>query len=724
MAAQGPEPDFRSARPMSMGKNRQLWLLGLALAVVSWTAACRPKNTDVARPTVIVVSIDTLRADRLPAYGYEAGETPHLDAFAARAILFENAISHCPLTLPSHSSIFTGQLPFVHGVRDNLGYRLDPAVTPTLAALLKEEGYATGAAVSSYVLRAETGLADGFDMFEDEIRRRADVTLDRLERRGEKTLAVAEAWLEAPKEAPLFFFLHLFEPHDPYEPPEPFRSRLSDPYDGEIATADALVGRFFDFLRRRGLYDEALIIVLSDHGEGLGDHGEAKHGLLLYRETLHVPLLVKLPGGERGGERVTAPAALVDVLPTVAEVVGFAVPENLAGTSLLSLGKAPVADRKIFSETYYGRLHYGWSELHSLTDDRFHFIESPHPELYDWRKDPSELENILTDERRTFRAFEEALARLPLGFEEPAAVGAEEAAKLTALGYLSAPARSGSGKRPDPKENLDVLEDIQRAVDLRAAGRLEETAEVLRNLQRDHPEVQDTYLLLAPVLRGLGAYEEALAVGFEGRRVLPTLAPLISLELARSHLALGQLDEAAAEAAAGTAANRAQSHELLARVAFAREDLDAARQEVEKAIEADPPPRQSALLLAAEIEMREGRFEVALGHLERARAQVLAGDASRPVTLESRRGDCLARLERYPEAEAAFRAELAAFPRHRKAYAQLAFLLAAQRRFEEIEPLLEELVRAAPDPKSYALAADTLERLGNAEAAQAWRRRG
>ncbi|MCB1037788.1 MAG: tetratricopeptide repeat protein, partial [Acidobacteria bacterium] len=452
-----------------------------------------------------------------------------------------------------------------------------------------------------------------------------------------------------------------------------------------------------------------------------------KHGLLLYRETLHVPLMVKLPGGRRGGERVAAPAALVDVLPTVAEVVGAEVPPDLPGSSLLALGQKDAGERgerQLYSETYYGRLHYGWSELHSLTGERFHFIDSPNPELYDLVADPRETNNVLAQERRVYRAMEAELEALPLGFEEPSAVDAEEAAKLAALGYLSAPARSGSGERPDPKENLDVLEDIQRAVDLTAAGRLEETVEVLKDLQQRHPEVQDTYLLLAPALRGLGAYEEALAVGREGKRLLPTLAPLVALELARSHLALGQLSEAAAEAQAGAEANPAQSFELLARIALARRDLPGALQQVEKAFDTDPPPRLSALLLGAEIQMLQERWSDALGLLDLGRAQVEAGEANLPLSLESRRGECLARLGRYEEAEQAFRAELAAFPAHRQVYTQLAFLLAAQRRFDEIEPLLEDLVRAAPNPQSYSLAADTLERLGNTEAARRWRQRG
>jgi len=263
-------------------------------------------------------------------------QTPHLDRFAKDAIVFENAYTHVPLTLPAHVSILTGLLPFEHGVRDNLGYRFEAKSHPTLQGLLKSQGYATGAAVSAYVLRAGTGIGDGFDFYDDKmVVPFGTDALGRVQRPGGETASIASRWLEGVKGQPFFLFFHTYEPHAPYEPPEPFKSRYALAYDGEIAAADAVVGGLLDELRRLGLYDRALVIVLSDHGEGLGEHGEDEHGILLYRWALHVPLLVKLPGSARAGTRVAAPVETIDLLPTVARLVGLTPPGGLRGRSLL-----------------------------------------------------------------------------------------------------------------------------------------------------------------------------------------------------------------------------------------------------------------------------------------------------------------------------------------------------------------------------------------------------
>jgi len=684
---------------------------------------------EASPPPVIIISVDTLRADRLSAYGYEGVETPALDQLSQDAVLFENAISHCPLTLPSHASLLTGELPVVHGVRDNLGYRLDSAAHPLLPALLSPAGYTSGAAVSSYVLRGETGLAPAFDWYDDEIQPRAGLTLDRLERRGEETLGKALQWIDGEKDSPFFLFVHLFEPHDPYEAPPPWNSQGADSYDGEVAYTDFLVGRFLDELRSRDLYDRSLVIFLSDHGEGLGDHGEARHGLLLYRSTLHIPLLVKLPDGERGGTRVEAPAQLVDVLPTVLDVAGVSIPEGLPGRSLVSPSFDSPSEkvRRIYSETYYGRLHYGWSELRSLMNERFHYIESPNPELFDLVSDPGQQRNVLTEERRAYAELRQALEAYPSDLAAPEEADPEVMARLAALGYLTAPAPQ-EGPRPDPKENLQLLEDIQSALELQAAGRLEEAADQLQALQREHPEVQDVYLLLGPVLRRLGRLDEAIAVGLEGQRRLPTLAPLVSLELARGYLAAGDWEAAAGAARAGATANRSQSHELLARIAQAQGDLQTSVEEADRALEASGVPRADLLVLRARLHMslqEEGLDEngAALSLLSQAHELVTAGKALPVLGLDADRGDLLARSDRPAEAEQAFREEIAHFPGNLQAYGRYAFLLATQRRFDEIEPLFEALAAARPDPRSYIFAADTLERLGNAEAAVRWRQR-
>ena len=296
------------------------------------------------RAPVILVSVDTLRADHLPAYGYREVETPGLDALQKDSVVFDNALSPVPLTLPAHTSLFTGLLPYQHGVQ---GQR-------RLSALARDD-HARDASSGSAAIRPGAPSPPSSSTMRPESRRASTITgttsrcapsaeaLGRVQRSGAATEELLEKWIgaQAP-EKPLFAFLHLYEPHSPYDPPEPFRSRYAArPYDGEIAAADAVVGRFLGFLKSKRIYDKAIVVFLSDHGEGLGDHGEDEHGIFLYREALRVPLFVKLPGNARAGERIAAPAGLVDVFPTVAALLGEKVPFALAGEPLLAGGAQP-----------------------------------------------------------------------------------------------------------------------------------------------------------------------------------------------------------------------------------------------------------------------------------------------------------------------------------------------------------------------------------------------
>ncbi|HEX6624268.1 MAG TPA: sulfatase, partial [Pyrinomonadaceae bacterium] len=344
-----------------------------ALAALLALASCgRFGGTAPSKTTpVILISIDTLRSDRLPMYGYDRVSTPNLDALRGDAILYERAYSHCPLTLPSHSSMFTGLLPSEHGVRDNTGYRLEQS-TPTLAELLKKNGYATAAAVSAFVLRRESGIARGFDFYDDDVEalgQRAGI--GQVQRDGRATVEAAKKWLEGKTGNPFFLFVHMYEPHTPYTPPEPFNSQYKDKYDGEIAYADAVVGELIADLKARDVYDDAMIILLSDHGEGLNDHGEEEHGVFLYREAIQVPLLVKLPKSAHKGKSVAAPVQLIDVFSTIlAQTTTPGSTRNTTARSLLTFLSGGDNDdapaRPIYSETYYPRLHFGWSDLHSL----------------------------------------------------------------------------------------------------------------------------------------------------------------------------------------------------------------------------------------------------------------------------------------------------------------------------------------------------------------------
>ena len=715
----------------------RLKLLLAAAGLLSLAAACgAPSPVGTASPSpgspphrwsqppVILISIDTLRADRLPAYGYEGVETPHFDVLRADSILFENAYSPVPLTLPAHASLLTGRRPPEHGLRDNVGYRLEPE-SPTLQALLRERGFATGAAVSAYVLRRETGLAAGFDRYFDTIEAKDRAPMALVQRSGFETVEKAEGWIRQRLQAgePFFFLLHLFEPHTPYEPPEPFASRYRHAYDGEVAAVDAVVGRFLDFLRAEGLYEPSLIFTLADHGEGLGDHGEDEHGLLLYREALHVPLFLKLPGLERAGTSVVRPVGLVDVLPTVADALGLRLPAELAadlpGRSLLRGDGEP---RNLYSETFYPRIHFGWHELRSVVGERFHLIEGARSELFDVLEDPGELKDVLPQQRRAFRSLEEDLARIEARFEDPGAVTDEERAKLAALGYLSAPVPS-TGSRPDPRDNLPVLHQMQWAFQLSAEGRLEEAAAALGALLQHQPGLQDVRLQRADVLRVLERHEEAEAELREAVRRVPSMLPAVSLQLAEVLLDAGDAAGAVQQAAAGLAANAGRARLLMARAALASGDLQEAREQARSALRESIPPEVPARLLLARVHLRREEHEASLKELDLAAAAARRVEQGAVPGLHFLRGEALGRLGRLKEAETAFEAEIASFPGDERAYVQLAFVLAAARRFDEIEPLFDRLVVARPADDSLRAAADALERLGNREAADRWRKR-
>jgi tetratricopeptide (TPR) repeat protein len=444
----------------------------------------RPIAAEKPKVPVFIVSIDTLRSDRLSIYGDGGAKTPAFERLRKDAILFEHAFTQTPLTLPAHASLFTGRLPSEHRVRDNAGYRIS-AQMPTLPSTLRAAGYATGAAVSSYVLRRDTGIGAGFDFFDDTMPGGSE------ERPGGGSRNVLTRWIESTAARPLFGFLHLFEPHSPYTPPPAF-SRARTPYDGEVSAADTVLGAFLDDLERTNLYRDSLIIVLSDHGEGLGDHGEDEHGVFLYREVIQVPLLVKLPGNARAGQTISRAVALIDVFPTVLEIAGIAAPGQLDGQSLLS-SEPP---GPIYSETFFPRLHLGWSESFSLLDESVHFIDAPRDELYRYRTDLEEKTNIIEEERRAAAAMRETLAQVDRTLNPPGNISEEERRSLAALGYLGSGA-AASGSLPDAKDRIHTLRDLRRAYEAWRQHDARTAASILRRLIDEAPELIDAWTILA-----------------------------------------------------------------------------------------------------------------------------------------------------------------------------------------------------------------------------------
>ncbi|HSL85080.1 MAG TPA: sulfatase-like hydrolase/transferase, partial [Thermoanaerobaculia bacterium] len=658
--------------------GRRAAALSLA-APLALAAACGgDRDRDVPRvpegTPVVIVSVDTLRSDRLPMYGYGAVETPALDAFRDDAILFEHAYAHVPLTLPSHVSLLSGLLPPEHGVRDNLGYEARPESHAWLPRILREEGYRTGAAVSSFVLRASTGFASGFDFYEDDILQRS-WQIGESQRTGDKTLAASREWLRSVHREPFFFLFHIYEPHQPLTPPEPFASRYEDPYDGEVASADAIVGELFAELRELGVYDRALIVFLSDHGEGLGDHGLTEHGPFLYREQIQVPLVVKLPGGELAGTSVAAPAQLVDLAPTILGLLGLELPGPLPGSSLVALATAAEpAPRTIFGETLYPRVQFGWSELSSAIQYPYHLIQGPDPELYDLAADPGETRNVLRDERRRYASLRDALEDYDGEYRPPSRVEDPEVrARLAALGYLGG-GGPGTESLADPKSKLGVLEALADAVRQGQTGRPERAVELYRRILEEEPGMTTAWEYLGNNLLRLGRNEEALDA-YRRQMELSQGSSVAALNVAGALLRLGRLEEAE-EHALLAAEDYPQAWDTLAQIALRQEDVAKAEGYLEHAASDSAQP--GLRVTRAEVLVAQGRPEEALEVVaeveETVRREGLDPELARGLYVI--RGEALASLGRGEEAAAAFRREIELFPHELSAYSRLALLYA------------------------------------------------
>jgi choline-sulfatase len=705
--------------------RRAAALVSTLLLAAAVGCARRPERAPSAPPgtPVVLISIDTLRADHLPVYGYRGVATPAIDALRRDAVLFARAYTHTPLTLPSHAALLTGLLPAVTGVRDNVGYALDTArVTsgdlPYLPLLLKQHGYATGGAVSAYVLQGRTGLATGFDFYEDSIEFRTGTGLGGLQRPGTETLRLALPWLRAataPPERPFFLFFHIYEPHTPYDPPEPYASRYPLKYDGEIATADAIVGQLLAELRRRGAYDRAIVVLLSDHGEGLGDHGEDEHGVLLYNEAIHVPLLLKLPHRQLAGRTAAAPAALTDVAPTLLGLLGLPVPARMRGASLLGLvdrREDRSEDRRVYSETFYPRLHFGWSDLASLVGPRYHYIEGPDPEIYDLDQDPRETRNLLRDQRRLYADMRRELAGYDRRLAPPAAVDAETRSAMAALGYVGhasiGAGAGGAGPLPDPRRHLDVLKDLKQGFAAIARHDYRLAAATFERTLAGNPQMADAWEFLGRAREKLGDSRAALAAYGKALRLDPGSAP-VAMAAASLYFDLGQLDQAEAHARLAAAGNPSFAHGLLAQIALRRGKLDDAEREARAAL--DKGRRIQPMITLAEVLHARHRYEEALDEVRQAESAYAERSARDPELiqgLELIRGKILADLGDAAGAEKAFQQEIQRYPEDLRAYPNLALLYALTGRPAAARDTLQHMVTAHPSAAAYAEAIKAL----------------
>jgi arylsulfatase A-like enzyme/Flp pilus assembly protein TadD len=680
---------------------------------------------------IIVISIDTLRADHLPAYGYRKVKTPAIDALAADGVVFERAYSHAPQTLPAHVALLSGQLPFETGVRDNVGFTIKPGER-LLPQMLRERGFTTAGIVSAYVLRKETGISQGFDFFDGEMPPSSpELSIGQVQRDGGESEKIAERWLGSIGTARAFLFLHLYEPHKPYAPPARFDGY--SPYDGEIAYADEIVGRLVRYLKSHQFYDRSTVILLSDHGEGLGDHGEQEHGLFVYDEAIHVPLIVKQETNVGAGRRVTDLVQHIDLVPTILDLVKAPIPGGLRGRTLKPVleGTGRLAPATVYAEALYARYHFGWSELTAVTDDRYRYIRAPREELYDLQHDAREQTNLAAERPQPRQALRGALDRVTAGaaIHAPHEVSPEARERLQALGYVGAQTEVAGGPGetlPDPKDKREILERYREAVDLAAERRWPQAITVLQQILRDDPEMADVWAQLAVFATRIDRYD--LAVDAYKRHIeLQPEEPTAYIGAAAALLKLRRLDEARdhAQLAADLAApankrSRASAHEMLAKIALAKHDPDAAREEARLAREQDPT-LPLPIFIDGRLSYDEGRYADALPLFQQAIAELKKSGTLQITELHFYAADTLGRLERYDEAEAEFFEELKYFPQNIRARAGLAMLYQANARPDEAEHVVSEMTRITPTPESYALATRLYAMFGNRKQADALR---
>jgi arylsulfatase A-like enzyme/TolA-binding protein len=484
-------------------------MLGMPVALVA----------SAASPNVVVITIDTLRADHLGCYGYKQIRTPNIDALAADGARFERAYTVVPVTLPSHTAIFTGTYPMLSGMHDFAANKLNPA-QPTLASVLKEHGYATAAVIGSAVLDSRFGLNRGFDFYYDhfDFSRLEEANLDEMERPGNVVADVTLDWLGKNSQKKFFLWMHLYDPHSPYRPPEPYSQEYAThPYDGEIAFADEQLGRLLRFLKEKGLYQNTIIVLSGDHGESLGEHGEKTHGFFIYNATMHVPLIIRLPARlparlpeKRAALTLADPVSLVDLMPTILAALGFEIPAQVQGRNLLpSLqGKPGESDgnRSLYGETFLPRLHFNWSELRGVENTKYHFIDAPRPELYDLASDPGETRNLLSEKKAVAEEMRVKLAGLireySAGKEMAEKTGLDPALmeRLKSLGYAGF---SGGGDPtitnralPDPKDRVATYELISDAIADSQHGRYPESIEKLKTALATEPQSVAAHYLL------------------------------------------------------------------------------------------------------------------------------------------------------------------------------------------------------------------------------------
>jgi arylsulfatase A-like enzyme/tetratricopeptide (TPR) repeat protein len=674
--------------------------LAVVSALVAAASACaRPGPTKTAalpsRPNVLLVTIDTLRADHLGCYGRAGASTPVLDALARRGARFETAIAHVPLTTPSHASILTGLTPLRHGVRDNGDFVLPDGI-PSVAEAFRDAGYRTAAFVSAFPLDRRFGLTRGFDVYDDRMphggdRRRAAY----VERPAAQTTAAARAWVEAGPPSPWFLWVHYFDPHSPYEPPPDLAARFAGrAYDGEIAFVDAQLGTLLAFLDTKRLFAGTLVLVTADHGEALGEHGEETHGVLVYDATLRVPWIMAGPGVPAGAVP-TVVARGIDVAPTLLELAG-AIPARAAmeGRSLApALRGQAMSDEPAYAESLFARLRLGWAPLHAWRDARFKLIDAPRPELYALDTDPGEARNRSTQQPDVAEGMRRAL-RAALSSRPPDAAadpGPDAAERLRALGYLAGTAATpATASLRDPKDGIALVNRLERGIAAVRADPARAVRELRDVLAQDaRMALGRRYLALAlsnagdaaGAIREVETLDKAGQAGFEDLLLLADALRMAG----RPAEALGVLDRAEKmqPRSPEPALTRARVLTAMGRVADAGVSYNR--------VLAETPTHAEALRGLGDLALAQGDAAAAAGYYQR----ILAGDA-RDVSALVKLGVVRVRAGMTEEGIGLFRQALAIDPGNAEALLDLGGALAKSGRAAEAIPFLERAVATGP----------------------------
>ena len=602
----------------------------VAVGILLWLLL-RPGRSPVARvakfwseqgigkPNVVLITLDTTRADHLACYGYAEVKTPHLDSLARRGVLFEQAATTSPLTLPAHCSILTGMYPTYHGVRINGNTALNEEQT-TVAEVLAAQGYRCGAFIGAFVLDGRWGLKQGFQEYDDQfdLKKYKHLDLGAVQRPGNEVMDAALDWLEENKESPFFAWIHLYDPHTPYEPPEPYLSEygprgLVGLYDGEIAFMDQQIGRCLRWLENNGLDKSTVLVLVGDHGEGLGSHGEGTHGYFIYDYAIHVPLIIVTPFESLQGVRVASQTRVVDIFPTLMEILGTAFPAEAHGRSLLPLMFRPEKREEscAYAESMSPNLQFGWSPLLSLRTTRYKYIDAPRAELYDLSLDAGEQTNLSRQNPATIKEMKDILDRLvdETGRDAPAPQAAnldkETMERLSALGYIGAPvaakkAAGEAGALADPKDKLGVFRAVTSAGEMVLEQKYAEAAEMLEAALQEEPIIPQALLVLSTCYVELGRTEEAKArleiLLKEDPENIPALISMANIllderkdddviALCRQTLSLDE--------------RNTQAHMLIGEIYLGRLDYGEALSHLEKAVEIQPKVARSRLTLGA-----------------------------------------------------------------------------------------------------------------------------